>query len=451
MSSASGKHLRSQIHACANVLGRVLPAVLQDGRPADRALNYVFKRDRKYGSRDRRLIAESVFSVFRWLGWLAELPGVESQLPLSVPDSGPSTSSLLRLLAGAWLLDGVDDPARISGAFVQLGLPDMLELDFDRLSCEEKFAKFAISLGGAANPFPLSRRKLLPEWTEEACRVDSDEWDRLLEWSQKRPPMYIRIQGGAENDSMVAEWLLGTGAKFDCLPAPFRSLRLRECPVNLYQSELFRAGAFELQDAASQVIGLVSAPTPGERWWDCCAGGGGKTLQIADLMNGYGCVLASDIRDYKLKDTRLRARRGGFSNVSCKQWKGTGPPAKPGSFDGVLVDAPCTCSGTWRRNPDGRWTTHPDDVEEMGNTQIEILERAKRGVRAGGILVYATCSMFAAENEDVVMAFLEKNADFRLVPFVHPFGDGLCGGMLRIWPWELDSDAMFVAKLECCG
>jgi 16S rRNA (cytosine967-C5)-methyltransferase len=451
MFTASGKRLRSQLHACANVLGRVLPAVLRDGRPADRALNYVFKKDRKYGSRDRRLIAESVFSVFRWLGWLAELPGVESGLPFSVPDSGLSNSSLLRLLAGAWLLDGVDEPARVSDAFVQLGLPDMLELDFERLSGDEKFAKFAISLGGATNRFPLSMRKLLPEWTGGDTRIGPDGLDRLLEWSQKRPPMYIRIQGDADNDSMVAEWLRGVGAKFDFLPAPFRSLRLRECPVNLYQSELFHAGAFELQDAASQVIGLVCAPTPGERWWDCCAGGGGKTLQIADLMNGRGYVLASDVRDYKLKDTRLRARRGGFTNVSCKLWKGTGPPAKLGSFDGVLVDAPCTCSGTWRRNPDGRWTTHLEDVEEMRDTQLEILERAKKGVRAGGILVYATCSMFTAENEDVVARFLSANKNFSLDPFPHPFAGGECGGMLRIWPWELDSDAMFVAKLECCG
>ena len=444
------KRCRSQIRACLQVLDQVLFSVLRERRPADRALRYVFKKNSKFGSRDRRLIAESVFSVFRWLGWLAELPEVEAELPVSVPESGLGDDSLLRLLAGAWLLDDFDDSSRISEVFIQLGLSEKTACDVNGLSNQDKFAKFANLLSGTEQWGVPARESLLPAWASGECGPGVD-WLRVVDWFQTRPPMYIRIQGGADNDTRVTEWLRQEGAVFDVLPPPFRGVRLRECPVNLYQSELFRDGAFELQDAASQVVGLVCAPSPGQRWWDCCAGGGGKSLQLADLMNGRGQVLASDVRDYKLKDTRLRARRGGFSNVSCKPWKSGGAPAKAGSFDGVLVDAPCTCSGTWRRNPDGRWTTRPEDVDEMRETQLDILERARRGVRSGGCLVYATCSVFTAENEAVVEAFLDHNHDFRLMPFPHPFDDGECGGMLRIWPWELDSDAMFVAKLERCG
>lgn len=446
MSSPPKNRLCSQALSCADVLDQVLAATLRDGRPADRALNYVFRRNRKFGSRDRRLIAESVFSVFRWLGWLQSLPVLPRDLAHHFPAAGLSRDSLMILLAGAWILEpGTADTAVVEQTLAMLAILGNADALLAPPTAEERLAALSHLLG--SEPGRPSFNSLMPEWVEREANPPIP-WNQVAQRFQTRPPIYIRIQGPGKNDRRVVEWLEEAGADIQVLPPPFRAVRLHECPVNLYQADLFNDGAFELQDAASQLVGIVCSPAPGQRWWDCCAGAGGKSLQLADLMQGRGHVLASDVREYKLDDSRNRARRGGFSNLARKPWNGNRLPCKSASFDGVLVDAPCTCSGTWRRNPDGRWTTRPEDVAEMRATQLHILERAAKAVRPGGLMVYATCSMFTAENQDVVAQFLATSSDFILAPFPHPFAAGECDGMLQIWPWDMDSDAMFVAKLR---
>ena len=127
-----------------------------------------------------------------------------------------------------------------------------------------------------------------------------------------------------------------------------------------------------------------------------------KSLQLASMMNEKGLVLATDIREYKLTDLRKRARRAHLSNIQAKPWDGKEIPGKPGSLHGVLVDAPCTCTGTWRRNPDARWTMKREEIAAAVATQSEILEAVIPALRQMGVLVYATCSLCDAENEGVV-------------------------------------------------
>jgi 16S rRNA (cytosine967-C5)-methyltransferase len=126
--------------------------------------------------------------------------------------------------------------------------------------------------------------------------------------------------------------------------------------VDVYHLPAFQRGALEIQDLASQAVGLACDPDPGERWWDCCAGAGGKALHLAARMGGKGLVVATDVHEGKLKEAVRRARRSPFRNLTTRAWDGRHVAGKPGRFDGVLVDAPCSAIGTWRRNPDARWT-----------------------------------------------------------------------------------------------
>jgi 16S rRNA (cytosine967-C5)-methyltransferase len=188
-------------------------------------------------------------------------------------------------------------------------------------------------------------------------------------------------------------------------------------------------------------------PGPGERWWHACAGEGGKSLQLASLMAGKGTVVASDIRAYKLGDLRKRARRAGLPNIECRAWDGRRIPAKPGTFAGVLVDAPCTCSGTWRRNPAARWQVAEEEIGEMAERQFEIVRRTLAALRPGGILVYATCSLFAEENEANVQRIVDGTG-LALEPFADPLSGRETDGTLRIVPWDGDCDGMFVARFR---
>ncbi len=445
MKNPSAAKLNAQINACAEVLAQVFNAVMNENRPADRALHYVFKKNRKFGSRDRRLIAESIFAVFRWLGWLRNL--AEAGI---IPDELNQKTTRL-FLVGAWCIEKNVAPeifaAAVKAIDKSINHKNIWFLDDPQKRLQSLIEQLNIGDGAARQSDQL---QLLPAWACSECpQLTKMSWREFQTAFQSRPPIFIRHQGNPKNQNAIIKWLESQNATFHSLPKPFKAIAIDECGTSLYESPLFKAGAFEVQDAASQIIGIVCAPKPGERWWDCCAGAGGKTMQLADMMKNSGLVLASDIRERKLKDAKLRARRAQFSNVSCKPWNGSKIPGREQSFDGVLVDAPCTCSGTWRRNPDGRWTTTQKDVQEMHDIQLQLLESAKKAVRPGGALVYATCSIFPKENQNVINEFLKNNPDFQAEPFPHPLtNEQVENGTLQIWHWQMDSDSLFVAKMR---
>jgi 16S rRNA (cytosine967-C5)-methyltransferase len=217
--------------------------------------------------------------------------------------------------------------------------------------------------------------------------------------------------------------------------------------VDVYHLPAFERGLLEIQDLASQAVALACDPDPGERWWDACAGAGGKSLHLAALMNGKGVVVATDLHEGRLKETVRRARRSPWRNVTTRAWDGKHVPGKPASFHGVLVDAPCSAIGTWRRNPDARWLIDRDAVPRLAETQANILAAASAGVRAGGTLVYSVCTVTPAETLGVVRGFLESHPGFRLDPFPHPLTGAETDGTLLIWPQEADTDAMFIARM----
>jgi 16S rRNA (cytosine967-C5)-methyltransferase len=225
-----------------------------------------------------------------------------------------------------------------------------------------------------------------------------------------------------------------------------RAARLDE-DVDVYHLEAFKKGELEIQDLSAQAVGLACDPDPGERWWDACAGAGGKALHLAALMGGKGVVVATDVNERKLKEAVRRARRSPWRNLTTKAWDGRHVAGKAGSFDGVLVDAPCSALGTWRRNPDARWSLDRATIPRLAALQCNLLHAASAGVRPGGALVYSVCTLTLAETTEVVRSFLASHPTFRLDLFPHPFTGAPTDGTLTIWPMEADSDAMFVARM----
>lgn len=200
---------------------------------------------------------------------------------------------------------------------------------------------------------------------------------------------------------------------------------------------------FEVQDIASQRVGLACDPKPGESWWDVCAGAGGKSLHLADLMQQRGRIVPTDIRAQALDELRDRARRSRSSIIQSS------PVTDHGSsvtlFDGVLIDAPCSGIGTWSRNPDARWRTPEKMIAEKSAVQRELLMRSADHVKPGGKLVYAVCTVTKEETTEVIESFLRDRPDFR--PSTPPLPPPATP-TLQLWPWEGPGDGMFISVMK---
>ncbi|CBL45770.1 Hypothetical protein HDN1F_21870 [gamma proteobacterium HdN1] len=259
-----------------------------------------------------------------------------------------------------------------------------------------------------------------PQWQPQIdARAQASQWDtaarqRFIDSHTARPPLYIRPLPDKTEEVF-------TDLRDNGLTAtPLEKALCITGSKGLYELESYQQGWFEIQDLASQAIGEHVAAKPGELGWDACAGGGGKSMQLASAMQGKGAVYASDIREYKLDEIRRRAQRAQLHNIRTFVWQGEPldrlptAVAKRGGFDWVLVDAPCSSSGTWRRNPDARWRIDESQLAEITALQAKLLASAALSVRPGGRVVYSTCSFFVEENEQIVAAFLEQHPEFTL-------------------------------------
>jgi 16S rRNA (cytosine967-C5)-methyltransferase len=221
--------------------------------------------------------------------------------------------------------------------------------------------------------------------------------------------------------------------------------------------EVFKSGAIEVQDEGSQLVALLTDARPGQRVVDFCAGAGGKTLALAAQMKNKGHIVACDVLEGRIMRASTRLRRAGVHNVERRALSSERDPwvkRHAAAFDRVLVDAPCSGSGTWRRNPDQKWRLMPSDLEELIVLQESILKSAARLVKQGGRLVYATCALLPGENEGQIRRFLETHDKFRIVPVAEVWKTvigGECpatGDFLRLSPARHGTDGFFVAVLE---
>jgi len=447
---------------CVAISVRLLQVSLVQKKPADRVLSSLLRQRADLRQQDRRLISQTAFSLFRWWGWLAELAPEPLQAWLQTT-SGPGWSqkkpspeladlrhwSALLLAAQYMECDRPPATARTFGRHA-LGDPkgaDRLWHPPPPAAPTKRMARLSPLFSGEERPPKKWRPKdLIPAWSRSRI-VSPRPLSELIRWLQAPAPLWLRLQKYGEKP-LVRE-LREAGLKVErrVLLYGWTALAVSG-EVSVYRLAAHGQGRIEVQDLASQCVGAVCAPESGQRWWDACAGGGGKTLLLAHSMRGRGQVVASDVRGYKLADLRRRTRRAGLHNVSAKPWDGRSVDRRRGTFHGVLVDAPCSGSGTWRRNPDARWSSDPEETDRLARLQLSILRRAAGAVRPGGVLVYATCSLFRQENEEVVDAFLGEESGFALEPFTDPLTDEETDGRLQIWPWTANSDAMFISRLR---
>jgi len=359
---------------------------------------------REFGARDRRLYRELIYTVLRYLPWIEELE--------TRPDDAATR-------AAAWL--SAENP--VTQAFRAELVPDWPPLP-------ATIAERAAHLGVES--------ELLPAWFRDHCPAAFVSPN--LEALHARAHLWIRLQTDAP-DAVFAEFADRGWAcqRSDILP---QACRLPgNTPVIALES--YRKGLFEIQDLGSQLVLASIDLAPGGRWLDACAGAGGKTLQLGRLLGPEGRVDAYDVRADALAELGTRARRAHLSNVRI-----TDDPASAGPYDGVLVDAPCSGSGTWRRDPHLKWSMTPADIAAQSARQQALLAQFTGLVRTGGLLVYATCSLSRQENEDAVAAFLTGRSNFAPVPPARPFAATVGPAGLTILPAQHDSDGFFVAALR---
>lgn len=287
----------------------------------------------------------------------------------------------------------------------------------------------------------------LPPWygayvTRRLTTTSTFAEQAFLSMLATRPPLWLRINDRARHDAIVRQLQEALGYEAVDVRGSAIGIRGERHKRSIRQLPVIANGEVEIQDLASQRLGEALGVEPGMLVWDACAGGGGKTMQIAANLRGCGAVYASDIRSYKLEEVQRRAEKAKFATVQVLPWQGGGSAltlpervSRHGGFDRVLVDAPCSGSGTWRRSPDARFRLGNNELGTWTQTQGAVLTTAAAYVAPKGRLTYSTCSWLVDENEAVVEAFVAANPDWQIVESY------LVGA-----PQE-DADTMYVANL----
>jgi 16S rRNA (cytosine967-C5)-methyltransferase len=282
--------------------------------------------------------------------------------------------------------------------------------------------------------------RAVPEWVRAACEVKPG-WARAL---QREPVLWLRARPG-HRDTLATQ--LGATR-----PGPLPDSLRYDWPEDLFRHPRFQAGEFEIQDLASQAVGHVCAPQPGETWWDACAGEGGKLLHLSALMDNRGLIWASDRARWRLEQLRRRAARARCFNYRAVLWDDSARPPTRTQFDGVLLDAPCAGLGTWGRNPHARWTTTPQDVTELAQLQTRLLNVCAGAVKPGGRLIYAVCTLTGEETEATGAAFTAAHPDFEPLAFANPFSPDTPPAARQLWwPQDTGGNGMYVAQWRRVG
>jgi len=397
---------RNLVFAVIDALGYIF----NDGEYADKVIEKTLKRDKRWGSRDRGFIAETVYDIVRWKRLYAEIAEVKAPY---------SRANLFRMFTVWAVLRGID-------------LPDWKQLEpvpsrrikgkFDELSKIRKY------------------RESIPDWLDEMGEkaLGNDLWTNEISALNKQADVVLRVNTLKTNKEKLRVSLLDEGIVAETIKGYPNALRLLE-RANVFVTQAFKDGHFEVQDASSQLVATFLDVHPGHRVVDACAGAGGKTLHLAALMENKGQIIATDIYENKLKELKRRARRNGAHNIEPRLINSTKVIKKLyDKADRVLIDAPCTGLGVLRRNPDAKWKLQPDFLQKITKTQQEILRKYSKMVKQGGKMVYATCSILPQENADQVKSFLssEEGKEFTLTK------------ERKIYASESGFDGFYLALLE---
>lgn len=417
--------------------------VTREGRLADRALEFTLRRKRNLYASERRAVSERVYALLRRQRTVDFLLARACR---TFEQLGPTRQDALRLAASRVLHgESIDAVARTSS----LMPPDVAVLkDLPGAAAE-------LEAMPPARRFPIAAS--LPDFLATKFReVFGADAERAAEAMNERAPLTARVNAlKTDRDALQARL---AQEEVQSTQAPLSPLGLLlETRINAFALPSFRDGAFELQDEGSQLLGML-VDAPPTRVVDACAGAGGKTLQLAAQMKNRGELHALDIDEGRIDELRRRARRAGVHNVRTQVIPAEGPEADAaiapllGKADRVLVDAPCSGTGTFRRKPDGRYRMKPEDIEMHATRQKALLTRFAPLVKPGGRLIYGTCSVLREENEAVIEHFLKHHPEFSVRPVAEQLGPELgakvsVGPYLRLAPHTHQTDGFFGAIL----
>ncbi|WGI20506.1 RsmB/NOP family class I SAM-dependent RNA methyltransferase [Amylibacter sp. IMCC11727] len=366
------------------------------GEPVEKLLSNWARKNRYAGSKDRAAVRDIVFDCLRNQGRFAKSAGF---------DGG-------RALALGHCVAGDTDP---NSVFSGEGYaPDPLS--------DAETAAFGQAVGGQASDN-------FPDWIADILKADlGADFERSCAAMSERAPVDLRVNISKTTIENAIAMLAADSIAVDAVDGVPTALRVRENPRRVAGSKAFAGGYIELQDAASQaILNRLDLPADGPIL-DYCAGGGGKTLAMAAAAPNAS-IDAWDISAARMEPLKERAKRAGA------RVRVLAAEPRSAQYELVLVDAPCSGAGSWRRNPEGKWRLAPDRLEELQGIQAAVLNKAAKCVKANGTLVYATCSVFARENREQVDAFLAQNAAFSLVDDqsyrVNEPGDGFYVAILK--------------------
>ena len=387
-----------------------LEHIFREGKYADKVIEQTLKKDPRWGSRDRGFIAETTYELVRWKRLYSEVSGIKEHY---------TNKNVWKMFIAWAVINGYYLPDQWN-EIAEVIPENRIKKKFNELRQDRKF------------------RESIPDWMDELGQKElgTEKWAKEISALNKQAPAVIRVNTLKTTVSNLQNLLQKDGIETTPLKDYPEALQLVE-RKNVFRTQAFKDGFFEMQDASSQLVAEFLDVKPGMRVVDACAGAGGKTLHIASKMENKGLIISMDIYGNKLKELKRRAKRDGAFNIETREITSTKIIKRMQmSADRVLLDAPCSGLGVLKRNPDAKWKLKPEFIEEIKKTQAEILDSYCRMVKVGGILVYATCSILPSENELQVEKFLENHKNFKLVK------DD------KISPADSGYDGFYMAQLE---
>ena len=355
-----------------------LMQIFNEKEYADKVIQKLLKRDKRWGSRDRAFIAETTYDIVRWKRLYAKIADVKEPY---------DRDNLWRMFAVWATLKGINLP---DWKYFENTPTRKIKGRFDELSKDRRF------------------KESIPDWMDEVGCQELGElmWAKEISKQNEQASVILRVNSLKTNKKDLQLKLQSEDIETEMLSNYPFALKLKE-RANVFKTDAFKNGWFEVQDASSQLVAEFLDVKPGMKVVDTCAGAGGKTLHLAALMNNTGQLTAMDIYESKLKKLKIRARRNGVHNVTLKVIDSTKPIKKlHNKADRVLIDAPCSGFGVLRRNPDAKWKLEPEFLDRIRNVQEDLLKRYSKIVKEGGKLVYATCSILPSENQHQIKKFL---------------------------------------------
>lgn len=355
--------------------------IFYQNRYADKVIERKLKSNPKWGARDRGFIAETVYEMVRWWRLLKEV---------SLSDD------LYHLFGTYWVLQGNELPEWREFKGLE---PRRILSNYDHIKDRAVLQS-------------------IPDWLDDmGAELLGEKWDKEIETLNQEADVVLRVNTLKTTREQLMKRLADDGIE-SYMPKGYKDALVLEKRQNIFKHPAFKEGLFEIQDASSQLVATALEVEPGMRVIDACAGSGGKSLHLAALMQNKGRILSMDLEEWKLKNTKLRARRNGISIIEPKVIEGNKTIKRlKESADRVLLDVPCSGLGVLKRNPDTKWKLTPESIEKVQAIQQDILQNYAGMVKPGGLLVYATCSILPTENEMQVEKFLasENGKNFELV------------------------------------